>query len=264
MICLRGKPEELSYLSEIAKLGAGIEFGSYGIIGIQSEEDWDACYTKHKAIRAQFRGPLAIHGPFIGMEYAHMDHLIRDVVNHRLDMTFNVAVDLNVRRVILHNNYTPTLELFKLRDRWYKRCVAFWQQEIHRWADAGIEIVLENVTERTPDILLQLVNEVDSPWLGICLDTGHQHLFSKLDAFEWVQKIGARLFHIHLHDNDRTSDEHWSIGRGTIDFESLYTAIQQHAPQVTISLEVEDTMEVKMADLRKLADRFALSHDIHV
>jgi hypothetical protein len=30
----------------------------------------------------------------------------------------------------------------------------------------------------------------------------------------------------------------------------------QHVPQATISLEVEDKMEVKMADLRKLATYF--------
>jgi hypothetical protein len=66
-----------------------------------------------------------------------------------------------------------------------------------------------------------------------------------------------RLFHIHLHDNDRTGDYHGSIGHGTIDFEPFYDAIVKHVPQVTISLEVEDKMEVKMGDLRELAAHFA-------
>lgn len=118
-------------------------------------------------------------------------------------------------------------------------------------------IVLENDTDKSPDLMVQLVNKVDNPWLGLCMDIGHQHMFSELDAPEWVRRMGNRLWHIHLHDNDQTGDNHWSLGRGTIDFESFYTALSQHAPQATISLEVEDRMEVKMSDLRKLTPYFA-------
>jgi hypothetical protein len=85
MICLRGEPEQLPFLPEIAELGAGIELGSYGLVGIQSERDWDTRFSLHQALRAQFQGPIALHGPFIGIEYNHIDHLIRAAVNRRLD-----------------------------------------------------------------------------------------------------------------------------------------------------------------------------------
>jgi sugar phosphate isomerase/epimerase len=257
MICLRGEPEQLPFLSEIAELGAGIELGSYGMIGIQSERDWETRLALHQAIRTHFQGPIAVHGPFIGMEYGHIDHLIRDVVNRRLDMTFDVAAKLQASRVVLYSGYTPVIDLFKLQDFWLERCVAFWQREIRRWADAGIEIVLENDVEKSPDLLIRLVDQVDDPFLGLCMDIGHQHLFSELDALEWVRRMAHRLFHIHLHDNDRTGDKHWPIGHGTIDFEPFYAAIVRHVPQATVSLEVAGTMEIKMGDLRKLAAHFA-------
>jgi len=69
--------------------------------------------------------------------------------------------------------------------------------------------------------------------------------------------MGHWLVHIHVHDNDGLDDTHWAIGRGTIDFEPFYAAIKQHGPQATLSLEVEDKMEVKMNDLRKLVAYFA-------
>jgi sugar phosphate isomerase/epimerase len=256
MICLSGEAEQLPCLPEIAELGAGIELGSYGLVGIQSEQHWESRFTLHKAIRAQFEGPIAIHGPFLGMEYAHLDHLIRAVVHRRLDMTFDVAVKLKASRIVLHSGYTSEMDLFKLQDQWLKKNVEFWQREIQRWADAGILIVLENDTEKSPDLLVRLVNEVDNPFLGLCMDIGHQHMFSELDALEWVRRMDHRLSHVHLHDNDRTGDNHWSIGRGTIDFEPFYTALLRHVPQATISLEVQDNMEVKMSDLRKLAASF--------
>ena len=124
-------------------------------------------------------------------------------------------------------------------------------------ADVSIVVVLENDTDRLPDLLVQLVQEVDNPFLGLCMDIGHQHMFSELDALEWMRRMNDWLFHIHLHDNDRTGDHHWSLGRGTIDFKRFYAAILQHTPQATISLEVKDSMEVKMSDLRRLAASFA-------
>jgi sugar phosphate isomerase/epimerase len=258
MICMRGEPQQLPFLPEVVELGAGIELGSYGMLGVRSERDWEAHFTMHQAVRDQFKGPLAIHGPFIGMEYGHLDHLIREAVNRRLDMTFDVAVKLKASRVVLHSGYTREIDLFNLQDSWLKRTAEFWRGEIRRWADASIEIVLENDTEQSPDILVRLVNAVDHPFLGLCLDIGHQHVFSEINALEWVRRMDQRLYHIHLHDNDGTRDSHSSIGRGTIDFEPFYAVLMQCVPQATLSLEVEDKMEVKMGDLRNLNRYFAL------
>jgi sugar phosphate isomerase/epimerase len=257
MICMRGEPEQLPFLPEIAELGAGIELGSYGILGIQSEWDWQARFAMHQVVRSQFQGTLAIHGPFIGMEYDHLDHLIREAVNRRLDLTFDVAAKLKVSRVVLHSGYAREIDLFNLQDSWLKRCAEFWQREIHRWSDAGIEIVLENDTEQSPTTLVRLINAVDHPFLGLCMDIGHQHVFSNLAALDWVMCIDQRLYHIHLHDNDGTRDSHSPIRRGNIDFEPFYEALMQHVPHATLSLEVEDKIEVKMSDLRKLHRFFA-------
>ncbi len=35
MICLSGEPDQLPFLPEIVALGAGFEFGSYGMLGVQ-------------------------------------------------------------------------------------------------------------------------------------------------------------------------------------------------------------------------------------
>lgn len=257
MICMRGEPDQLPFLPEIAELGAGIELGSYGIVGIRSEREWSERFVLHQAVRAQFNGRLAIHGPFIGMEYAHVDHLIREAVNRRLDMTFDVAIKLRAGRVVLHSGFKPEIELFKLQEDWLARNASYWQVEIRRWAEAGIEIVLENDIERQPDLLIRLVDTVDHAALGLCLDIGHQHVFSQQGAPEWVNRMGSWLYHVHLHDNDRALDRHWSLGRGTIDFEPFYKALLQHVPEATLSLEVEERMEVKMGDLHKLVVRFA-------
>jgi hypothetical protein len=51
-----------------------------------------------------------------------------------------------------------------MQDTWLKGCAKFWQCEILRWEAAGIQIVLENDTEKSPDLLVQLVNGVNNPY----------------------------------------------------------------------------------------------------
>jgi sugar phosphate isomerase/epimerase len=257
MICIRGEPEQVPFLPEIEALGVGIELGSYGLMGIRSQRDWEERFALHKAIIARFRGAIAVHGPFLGMEVTHPDHLIREAVGRRLDMSFDVAVELGAGRIVLHSGYKPEIELFCQEESWVSECAEFWKREIRRWADAGVAVALENDTQKTPDLLVRLVEEVDDPSLGLCMDIGHQHRFSGQDPLEWVRRMGDWLVHVHLHDNDRTGDHHWPIGRGTVDFEPFYAAVERQVPGATLSLEVEDAMEVKMGDLRRLATRFA-------
>jgi sugar phosphate isomerase/epimerase len=168
-------------------------------------------------------------------------------------MTFDAAVQLAASRVVLHSGYQAEYGLFGLQEDWLKRSIPFWQGEIHRWAQAGIEIVLENDINRSPDLLVRLAKAVNNPCLGLCMDIGHQHVFSELDAPEWVRRMDKRLWHVHLHDNDRSGDKHWPIGRGTIAFEPFYGELLRRVPKVTLSLEVEAEMAVKMDDLHKLA-----------
>jgi sugar phosphate isomerase/epimerase len=257
MLCSTGESKLLPFLPEIANLGVGIELGSYGLIGIRSEADWQMRVRLHQDIRAYFDGDVALHGPFIGMEYAHIDHLIREVVNRRLDMTFEAALTLRAKRVVLHSGFRPEIDMFKLWDTWMIGNIEFWQEEIRRWADAGISIVLENDLDQVPDYLVKLVDEVNHASLGLCLDIGHLNLFSQLEGTEWVRKMAGWLYHIHLHDNDGNEDKHWPIGRGMISFEPFFEAVMRYSPDATLSLEVQDDMEAKMQNLRWLANRFS-------
>ena len=259
MLCTRGQQELFPELPGIVALGAGLELGSYGLVGIRSPDDWQACFSRHKAVRDRFAGPIAIHGPFIGIEYGHVDHLIRSAIQQRLDMTLEAAIALKAGRLVFHGGYSPVIERFQLQESWLKQSAAFWQKEIGRWAAAGIDVVLENETEASPDLLVRLVEAVDHPALGLCMDIGHQHLFSTFDAPEWVRRMARRLRHIHLHDNDRTADRHWAPGRGTVAYEPFFDALRRLAPDVTVSLEVEDTLEVRMASLRRLAATVGLT-----
>jgi sugar phosphate isomerase/epimerase len=261
MICMHGEREQTAYLQEIERLGSGIELGSYGLVGVRSQQEWEDRVSTHRAIAADFKGKVALHGPFVGMEFAHIDCLIRQAVQKRLDMMFDVATSLRAFRVVLHSGLSMETELFGLQDSWLKRSIEFWKAETPRWERSNTSIVLENDTQKSPDLLIQLVKEVASPVLGLCLDVGHLHVFSTVPPAVWIASMGKYLQHIHLHDNDREADRHWSIGKGSIDFAAAFQAVSRHAPDATLSLEVEDRMEVKMIDLRRLRRQLGVPRD---
>lgn len=75
------------------------------------------------------------------------------------------------------------------------------------------------------DAFIRLANEVKSPSLGACLDTGHalqcrEHLPST------VEKLQKWLFHVHLDDNYGDWDEDLAPGR-VHDFTEFFKALRR-------------------------------------
>ncbi len=64
---------------------------------------------------------------------------------------------------------------------------------------------------------LRVVEAVAEDALGVVLDTGHIHLSDEPPA-EAVEKLGNRLFQVHVNDNDGQHQQNLILGEGTFDF----------------------------------------------
>ena len=89
----------------------------------------------------------------------------------------------------------------------------------------GLCICLENLRSyfATVDSLLDVIERVGSPALGICFDTGHFHLNVK-DATQesFILAAGKYLHALHIADNDGTADQHlMPYGHGRVDWKSV-------------------------------------------
>jgi len=78
----------------------------------------------------------------------------------------------------------------------------------------GVLIGLEPHAQysRTPDGLDRLYNLVDSPSIGINLDTGNAYLAGQ-DVYKWLERVAERLVHLHAKD---ISVEHSDAERGKV------------------------------------------------
>jgi sugar phosphate isomerase/epimerase len=92
----------------------------------------------------------------------------------------------------------------------------------------GIHLALEIIPNALshPGALVTLIEDVlEHRTVGICLDTGHAHLWG--DVTEAIEICSGHLHTTHLHDNHGRRDEHLIPGRGTIDWDGALLAFQK-------------------------------------
>lgn len=110
--------------------------------------------------------------------------------------------------------------------------------------DHGVRLALETLNRFETDLLntaeqgMALVAQVDSPHIGLHLDTFHMHLEEK-DTAAAIRLAGDRLFHVHACENDRgvpgTGQVTWVAAAAALD-EIGYdgaVVIESFTPQVT-------------------------------
>lgn len=113
-------------------------------------------------------------------------------------------------------------------------------------------LAVENLTDRahgdrsavgrrrfgaTIEELHDLIDAIDRPNVGICLDVGHAHV-QGYEMSEAVRQCGERLIGTHIQDNDGTGDQHLAPTRGTIDWTAGIAALRQSGYEGLFNLEI--------------------------
>lgn len=113
---------------------------------------------------------------------------------------------------------------------------------------AGVRYLIENMPppmfghDAAP--LRRIVDEIDSPHLGLAYDAGHAHVASR--PVRIVHEMGPRLWGVHLHDNAGDEDDHLLPGMGTLPFDDVAAALADVAFSGTFMLEIyRETAEVR-------------------
>jgi sugar phosphate isomerase/epimerase len=160
---------------------------------------------------------LTIHAPFMDLSPGAVDPKVREITFKRFSGVLDFADILMPRVIVFHSGY----ERWKYAQRvdiWLEGSLETWRPLNKRADGMGVKIAIENVFEDEPENLMLLAKEMDSENFGLCFDTGHFNLFSKLTLPEWLEMIKPYIVEVHLHDNARYADQHLAIGEGDFDF----------------------------------------------
>ena len=204
----------LSFINK-EKLNLEIYFGSRGF---DSLTKYDMIDLKNKL---DYDPQLTIHGPFMDLSPGAVDLKVREVTNQRFSDVLDISEVLKPKVIVFHSGYDKWKYDSRV-DIWLEGSLETWRPVNERALDLGIKIAIENIFEDEPGHLALLAKEMGSDNFGLCFDTGHFNLFSKVPLREWISIIKPYVLELHIHDNSRTADEHLAIGDGDFDFTTLF------------------------------------------
>jgi sugar phosphate isomerase/epimerase len=105
----------------------------------------------------------------------------------------------------------------------------------------GVRLGLENMLPRHVgsdfEELRQIVEEIGSPWLRVCFDSGHAHVAGGVQ--EGLETLKDLVATFHLADNDGTRDMHLQPPYGTIPWEDFRTVFRTMDFQSPIVVETK-------------------------
>jgi sugar phosphate isomerase/epimerase len=195
-----------------------------------SSEDLDSCHVKdvkHLAkILHQNELEIALHGPFMDLSPGGVDRRVKEVTLDRFTKMIELARFFKPKTIVFHPGY----EKWKFDGNvklWLESSLQTWKPLVKMAEEMGLTLAIENVFEENPDPIRNLLEEIDSPHLRFCFDTGHHHVFSKATLPIWFEAVGRYLIEVHLHDNHKEMDEHLPVGEGGFDFDQFFTLLAQ-------------------------------------
>jgi len=119
-------------------------------------------------------------------------------------------------------------------------------------AHYGVSIAVENTYDKGPldnaahgqrrfgsiiPELLELIDAVGMPNLGVCYDTGHG-LLQGVSMAEAVRQCGELLIATHIDDNDGISDQHICPGYGKVDWAPGVAALREIGYEGIFNIEI--------------------------
>lgn len=176
--------------------------------------------------RLDYEPSFSIHAPFMDLSPAAVDSRVRAVTLERFSQVLDIAGILSPDTLVFHSGYEKWKYALNT-DIWLRESVKTWTPFIERAARLGVRIAIENIFEDEPSNLRLLMDEFKSENFGICFDTGHFNLFSKVPLSQWIESLGEYFIELHLHDNDKSADLHLPPGDGTFDFKALFSAVNR-------------------------------------
>ena len=217
-------------LALAAKLGLGLEIDTYLWPCTDAETA-----QKQRAVAAMMRGfpARSFHGTAITRAYETIARMPIDRLVALYDASCAQALFHGVDRIVFHSDYAAANESPPM---WIARNAQIWRRVLAEKPDS-FRLYLENFAQDTPQMLAQLCDLIGDPRFAICLDTGHAHCNASVPVAEWVEILGARIGHVHLHNNDGLSDRHWPLGRGTLNLVPVLRALQTRARAPAFVLE---------------------------
>lgn len=202
-----------------------------------------------------FENPLSIHAIFSDLNVGSQDRDIVKIADTRYKYSFNIAKELGAKTLLFHSG-NKAMKHEGSQYKFIKNSVKYWRDFVKYFEDSGIVAVIENVHEREPKWCKLIIDEVNSQNLKLALDVGHANLFSEVPVVDWVKEYGKDLYHLHIHNNFKKNDDHFSLLNGSVNYKEIFDEIknQNLNPQFVFEMFKEEYLKESLKLFRELTD----------
>ena len=183
MICISHLLPDEEMKELVAATGVGVESIDFSISdNLDHLEKTIESYQKK--LEEMGNPPLILHGPFLDLNPASFDSLIRDVTMKRFTQCYQAGLKLGAKKIVFHSGMIPCVYY---REGWADKVSQFFTEFLRN--KEKIEIVMENVLDEDWRLLLDVYKQVEHPNFKLCLDMGHAHCYSEISVLEWAQEL---------------------------------------------------------------------------
>ena len=232
-VCIPFKLLKEKYLPLVLENRINPEIGIDGdVIDTYSRKD----FSEIVSILQQEGLLITLHGPFYDLVPGGVDKKILKATRERLKEVFDIIPIFEPLSIVCHTGYEGK-RYHEVEDEWLETAIETWTPLIKNLKGTLTNLMIENVYEKTPKMLLKLLHGLNTEKAGFCFDAGHMNVFSETNMEGWLTALGPFLKQLHLHDNLGIKDDHLAIGKGKIDFESLFEYVEKNRLRPIITLE---------------------------
>lgn len=183
------------------------------------------------------------HAP---LDFDHTDEIALENVNYLRNVrSIAVASILGAQSIVVHpvgSVLQSELDYFEYNGRYLKSYIPYCEkfkmhisvENLNTYSD-GKPIGISGFT--TPQEIITWVNNLESEWFNICVDTGHSAI-TGIEPEDMISAMDNRqLAALHIHDNDRLKDQHLLPYAGSLNWEKITTALRKISYKGDFTLE---------------------------
>lgn len=184
---------------------------------------------------SQAKGAI-IHGPYTELNPSSIDPKAIELTMLRYQQAYAICKDIQIPKMVVHSGFIPKAYY----PGWHtEKSILFWKRFLED-KSADFHLYIENVFEAEPFMLRDIIDGIGDDRVQICLDVGHANASSdgRYDVYDWIQELGDRIGHVHLHNNQGEQDEHAPVFQGSMDMREVISRLEQACEgKVTYTIE---------------------------
>lgn len=216
------------------------------------DANWRPIADQLKSQLDGYTGRMGVHGPFYGIKLNSFDTKFQQAIRDRMMQALEFVEHVGGTHMVIHspfeyfgNHFLNLTKADRLKLE-IDAVHASLKDVVSTAADLGCTIVIENIFDKNPAMLLALVESFNSDFVKMSLDVGHALVMQKMGGGpspdQWVAAAGKNLGHIHLQDTDGLEDRHWPPGKGDINFYALFEELKKldHTPRLILEMDKSD------------------------